>query len=112
MLQMISSRKCYHTFLTVPVNIFFDGSDDLYLYATIFTYLLICTEIVFSFFQKGISESTSVMKIPESVNRSSTDIVDVVQWTAGLDTLFKRIRQEDPKIRWGLFIIYIIFLVL
>jgi len=44
--------------------------------------------------------SQSVVKLPNSLDRTDPAVVDTVNWTAALDKVFIKNRGEDPSIRY------------
>ena len=60
-----------------------------------------CNNVVFAYseYNKRVSEEQSTVKLPDEVTRDSAVVIDTIQWTAGLDDLFKDTRAKDPSIR-------------
>ncbi|XP_013417008.1 voltage-dependent calcium channel subunit alpha-2/delta-3 [Lingula anatina] len=54
-------------------------------------------------FKAEVMMNSSVVKIPEKVNRNNPEVIGTVAWSAALDKLFIQNAQEDEDIRWQYF---------
>ncbi|XP_016135548.1 voltage-dependent calcium channel subunit alpha-2/delta-1-like [Sinocyclocheilus grahami] len=54
-------------------------------------------------FKRPVSYSTTAVHIPTDIYEGSTIILNELNWTAALDDVFKKNKEDDPSLLWQVF---------
>uniref|UniRef100_A0A671LDI3 Calcium channel, voltage-dependent, alpha 2/delta subunit 1a n=1 Tax=Sinocyclocheilus anshuiensis TaxID=1608454 RepID=A0A671LDI3_9TELE len=54
-------------------------------------------------FKRSVSYSTTAVHIPTDIYEGSTIILNELNWTAALDDVFKKNKEDDPSLLWQVF---------
>ncbi|XP_059367245.1 voltage-dependent calcium channel subunit alpha-2/delta-1-like isoform X3 [Carassius carassius] len=54
-------------------------------------------------FRRPVSYNTTAVHIPTDIYEGSTIILNELNWTAGLDDIFKKNKADDPSLLWQVF---------
>ncbi|XP_050963170.1 voltage-dependent calcium channel subunit alpha-2/delta-1a isoform X2 [Labeo rohita] len=54
-------------------------------------------------FKRPVSYNTTAVHIPTDIYEGSTIILNELNWTAALDTVFKKNKEKDPTLLWQVF---------
>ena len=72
----------------------------------VYVYVCVCVYVLLlksRYFKQMVSLKSSAIKISDEVPREDQVTIDTVDWTAGLESVFKQNAQSDRQLRQAIF---------